>query len=219
MEAVEKKPELYSKGEEIFNYVTHIVGSAFGLFSLIFCFIKFNNSLDGRMIASIIIYSLSIVILYLMSTLYHALRGKAKRVFRRFDHLTIYILIAGSYTPFCLVALEGNAIGWVIFAIVWGVALLGIIFNAIMLNNKIVRVLSYISYVVIGWIIIIAVKPLYDVIGLAGFLLLLFGGVAYTIGIIFFAKGTKIKWFHSIWHLWCLIGTFLQFLSIVMYVF
>lgn len=217
-ERTHKMPS-YSKGEEIFNYVTHIVGASFGIFSLIFCFIRFRNSLDGAKIASIIIYSLSILLLYLMSTLYHALRGKAKAVFRRFDHLTIYILIAGSYTPFCLVSLSGTVIGWVIFGIVWGVSVLGIVLNATMLNNRAVAIFSYISYVVIGWIIVIGLKPLLDAIGLNAFLLLLFGGIAYSIGIIFFAIGAKKKWFHSIWHLWCLLGTLLQFLSIVLYVF
>lgn len=214
-----KHQPYYTKGEEIFNYVSHIVGASFGIFSLTFCFIYFRNSLTGAKIASIIIYSISILLLYLMSTLYHALRGTAKRVFRRFDHLTIYILIAGSYTPYCLVALEGQTIGWVIFGIVWGISILGIIFNATMLNNRVVAILSYISYVIIGWIAIVATKQLIASLTVPGFVLLLLGGVAYSVGIIFFSLGTKKKWFHSIWHLWCLAGTLLQFLSIVLYVF
>lgn len=221
---VEAKPKKhrvpsYSKGEEIFNYVSHIVGSSFGLFSLIFCLIYFRNSLTGIKVLSIIIYSISILLLYLMSTLYHALRGKAKAVFRRFDHLTIYLLIAGSYTPYCLVALENQAVGWAMFGIVWGVSILGIVLNATMLTNRYVAIFSYISYVVIGWIAVVAIKPLIASISISGFVLLLAGGIAYTIGIIFFTLGSKKKWFHSIWHLWCLLGTILQFLSIVLYVF
>ncbi len=217
--APKKKHPSYTKGEEIFNYVSHIVGASFGLFSLVFCLIYFRNSLTASKVTSIIIYSLSILLLYLMSTLYHALRGKAKAVFRRFDHLTIYLLIAGSYTPYCLVALEGQVLGWVMFGIVWGISIVGIVLNATMLTNKAVAIFSYISYVVIGWIAIIAVKPLIAAITVPGFILLLLGGISYTIGIIFFSLGVKKKWFHSIWHLWCLAGTILQFLSIVIYVF
>lgn len=209
----------YSKGEEIFNYVSHIVGGAFGIFSMIFCFFLCVNELNGRNIASIVVYSLSVVLLYTMSALYHSLAGRAKSIFRILDHLTIYILIAGSYTPFCLIALKDSIWGWIIFGIVWGIAIIGIILNATMMSKKSVKVISYISYVIVGWIIVIAIPDLLKSIELGGFLLLLFGGIAYTIGILFFALGKRKKWFHSIWHIWCLVGTILQFLSIVIYVF
>lgn len=222
IEVKQKKKALptYSKGEEIFSAVSHIVGATFGLFVLIYGIIVACIHQNGFELSSMIIYGLSITILYLMSTLYHFLRvGKAKKVFRIFDHCTIFLLIAGSYTPYCLLTLRTAGVwGWTIFGLEWGIALLGIIFNAINMHWKVVKILSQVAYVIMGWCILICAPILYSRIALGGFILLLAGGIMYTLGIIYFALGTKRKYNHSIWHLYCLAGTVLQFLSIAIYV-
>lgn len=208
-------PPVYTKGEEIFNAVSHIVGGALGL--IIWIVLAIYAYPNGAYIASVSVFGLCVIILYTMSALYHFLpNGAGKKVFRIFDHCTIYLLIAGTYTPFCVIALEGTTVGIVILAIEWGLAVLGITGNAIAMNNKIIKGFSMAFYCVMGWLILIAFKPLLESISLASFLLLLFGGLAYTFGIIFYALGKKVKYFHSIWHLFDILGTFLQFLSILL---
>lgn len=151
-----------------------------------------------------------------MSTLYHSLKvNNAKRVFNIIDHCSIFLLIAGSYTPYVLVTLKG-ALGWTIFGIIWGAAILGIVFNAIDLNKY--RKISLIAYLIMGWIIVFAFKPLADNLSSPGVILLVLGGVAYTIGAIFYALGKKKKYMHSIFHFFVLAGSILQFFSIFLYV-
>ena len=163
------------------------------------------------------VYSFSIVVLYTMSALYHFFpQGRAKRVFRIFDHCTIFLLIAGCYTPFCLLTFWGSAWGYAILAVEWGLAVLGITFNAINMRWKAVKVLSMIAYVVMGWMIIPAVPLLLKSVSLACFAWLLAGGLAYTIGIIFFALGKNRKYMHCIWHIFVLAGSICQFVSVLM---
>ncbi|MGN0817745.1 MAG: hemolysin III family protein, partial [Candidatus Coproplasma sp.] len=130
-------------------------------------------------------------------------------------HCTIFLLIAGCYTPFCLIPLWGTTMGTVILAVEWGLAVLGITFNAINMHWKAVKILSQISYVVMGWMIIPAVPLLLSTVSFPCFMWLLAGGIAYTVGIIFFALGKKKKYMHSVWHLFVLLGTIFQFISIV----
>lgn len=207
---------LYGRGEEIFNAVSHIVGGGLGvLFCIIALAIASLRPTANKFVA-VAVYSFSLVTLYTMSALYHFLpQGRAKRVFRIFDHCTIFLLIAGCYTPFCLIPLWGTPIGTVILAVEWGLALLGITFNAINMHWKAVKILSQISYVVMGWMIIPAVPTLLHVVPLSCFLWLLAGGIAYTVGILFFALGRKKKYMHSVWHLFVLAGTVFQFVSIL----
>lgn len=207
---------LYGRGEEIFNAVSHIVGGGLGVaFCIIALAITSLRPTANKFIA-VAVYSFSLVTLYTMSALYHFLpQGRAKRVFRIFDHCTIFLLIAGCYTPFCLIPLWGTPIGTVILAVEWGLALLGVTFNAINMHWKAVKVLSQISYVVMGWMIIPAVPTLLNVVSLSCFLWLLAGGIAYTVGILFFALGRKKKYMHSVWHLFVLAGTIFQFVSIL----
>ncbi len=206
---------VYTKGEEIFNYVSHITGGAFGLFALIFGCLKVSADPTGYKYAAIIIYALSITILYTMSALYHGLPvGKAKRVFRIFDHCTIFLLIAGTYTPYCLIAFHGTALGNIVFAVEWLVAIIGITFNAINMYWKAVKILSMAGYFIMGWGIILALPALLEVLSLTSFVFLLVGGAAYTLGIIFFAFGKRVRYFHSVWHIFDLLGTVLQFVSI-----
>lgn len=207
-------PVFYTKGEEIFNAVSHIVGGAFGLVALILGIIYAFP--DGTKIAAVTVYGISIIVLYTMSALYHFLpNGRAKAVFRIFDHCTIFLLIAGTYTPFCLIALGGTAYCYPILISEWVMAVLGITGNAIAMNNKVIKGLSMACYFVMGWLILAAFVPLYSNLSAASFWLLLAGGVAYTSGIIFYAFGKRVRYFHSIWHLFDISGTALHFVSIL----
>ena len=206
---------MYSKGEEIFNAVTHIVGGAFGLAAWIVLLYFSRGNLVYSVAVSV--FSLTIIILYTMSALYHFLPvGGGKYVFRIFDHCTIFLLIAGTYTPYCLIALGGTNIGLIILITEWVLAALGITGNAIAMKNKVIKGISMALYVIMGWMILLGFNILPKVLSPASFWLLLAGGVAYTAGIIFFAYGKKIKYFHSIWHLFDLAGTALQFVSILL---
>lgn len=210
----------FSKGEEIFSAVTHIVGGGLGVVALVLGIVFASIYNDAYCVVSVIIYGLSLVILYTMSSIYHFLRkNKAKKVFRILDHCTIFLLIAGSYTPFCLVTLRNSgAWGWTLFGIIWGFAVLGVVGNAINMHNIVIKILSQICYIVMGWCVLLALGPLMENIELGGFILLLLGGIAYTIGAIFFAFGSKYKWIHSIWHLFVLLGSILHFFAIFFYV-
>lgn len=205
----------YTKGEEIFNAVSHIVGGALGLAALVTLLIyAYPNA--GYM-ASVAAFGVSVIVLYTMSALYHFLpRGGGKKVFRIFDHCTIFLLIAGTYTPFCVIALGLSTTGIVIFVIEWVLAVLGITGNAIAMNNKVIKGISMAFYCVMGWLILIAFGELFRNLTLAEFILLLAGGLAYTLGIIFYALGKKIKYFHSVWHLFDVAGTALQFASLLL---
>ena len=205
----------YTKGEEIFNAVSHIVGGALGLAALVTLLIyAYPNA--GYM-SSVAAFGVSVIVLYTMSALYHFLpRGGGKKVFRIFDHCTIFLLIAGTYTPFCVIALGLSTTGIVILVIEWVLAVLGITGNAIAMNNKVIKGISMAFYCVMGWLILIAFGELFRNLTLAEFVLLLAGGLAYTLGIIFYALGKKIKYFHSVWHLFDVAGTALQFASLLL---
>lgn len=213
-----RPPEpMYGRGEDLFNAVSHIVGGALGVaFCIALCIVASYNPTVNKFVSAGV-YSFSIVVLYTMSALYHFFpQGRAKRVFRIFDHCTIFLLIAGCYTPFCLLTFWGSAWGYAILAVEWGLAVLGITFNAINMRWKAVKVLSMIAYVVMGWMIIPAVPLLLKSVSLACFAWLLAGGLAYTIGIIFFALGKNRKYMHCIWHIFVLAGSICQFVSVLM---
>ena len=161
------------------------------------------------------IYSVTLMFLYLSSTLYHSLTPKkAKNLFRKFDHCSIFLLIAGTYTPFTLVTLKG-AFGWTIFGIIWGFTVLGVTLNAISIEKF--KRFSMVCYIAMGWLIIIAIKPMAVAIGFNAMLLLVLGGVAYTIGAIFY-KMKNVLYMHGVWHLFVLAGSILQYFSILFYV-
>lgn len=205
----------YTKGEEIFNAVSHIVGGALGaIFWAVLMFLAYPN---GVYMAAVSVFGIGVITLYTMSALYHFLpNNRAKNVFRIFDHCTIYLLIAGTYTPFCLIALEGQPIGLWILGIEWVLAVLGITGNAIAMKNIVVKSFSMAFYVIMGWLIVIAFPQLLAALSPASFALLLLGGLAYTGGIAFYAFGKKVKYFHSVWHLFDIAGTALQFTSILL---
>ena len=204
----------YTKGEEIFNAVSHIVGGAFGVAAWIaLCIFAYPSA--AAMVATSV-FCCSIIVLYTMSALYHFLpNGRAKGVFRIFDHCTIYLLIAGTYTPYCIIALGGTALGIATLAIEWACAAAGITMNAIAMNKKIVKGISMALYLIMGWLALALYPFAAGLLSTASLLLLLFGGIAYTAGIGFFAFGKKVPYFHAVWHLFVILGTVLQFLSIL----
>ena len=210
----------YTKGEEIFNMTSHIVGGALGIVALVLCVVFAAVHGNGYGVVSGAIYGITMVILYTMSSIYHGLnpKRKAKKVFQVLDHCSIYLLIAGSYTPFALCTLReySSALGWTIFGVIWFVAILGIILNSI--DIKKFRVFSMICYLVMGWCIVFKINLLPELLGTAGFVLLLLGGLAYTIGAILYGLGKKHKYMHSVFHLFILLGSLLQFFTILLYV-
>lgn len=209
----------YTKGEEIFNMVSHIVGGAFGIAVTALCviFAAIHHNVYG--IVSGAIYGTTMIILYTMSSIYHGLHpNKAKKVFQVLDHCTIFLLIAGSYTPFVLCTFReyNTALGWTLFGIIWGVAILGIVLNAIDLKKY--KVFSMICYLAMGWCVIIKLPLLIQLLGIPGTVILVSGGIAYTIGAILYGIGKKHKYMHSIFHLFIVLGSVLQFFSILLYV-
>ena len=217
---INKELPSYTKGEEIFNAVSHIVGGAFGIVALILGLVyTIQYGHDGWSILSIIIYGFSIIVLYTMSSIYHFLRrNKAKRVFRIFDHCTIYFLIAGTYTPICVILLRDEWWGIALLIAVWISAIIGIVFNAINMHKKSIKILSMFLYIIMGWCVIFLIVPLLKIWPGPGFWFLLGGGISYTVGVIFYAFGKKAKYIHSIWHLFVFLGTVLQFVAILKYI-
>lgn len=206
----------YSLSEELLNAISHGLGALFGIVGTVLCIVKAANTGDPWRIVSGSIFGVTVLLLYLMSCLYHALKvNMAKRVFRVIDHCTIFLLIAGTYTPFTLVTLRGT-IGWVLFGIVWGMAVLGITLNAV--NLKKFSKISVACYLVMGWAIVAAFQPLAEALAPQGVSLLIWGGIAYTIGAILYGIGAKVKYFHSVFHFFCLAGTVLHFFAIYLYV-
>jgi len=210
----------YTRGEEIFNMVTHIVGGAFGIIVTTLCivFASIHKNIYGIISGSI--YGFTMILLYTMSSIYHGLKPDttSKKVFQILDHCTIYLLIAGTYTPFTLCTFReyNPTIGWTIFGIIWALAILGIILNSIDLKKY--KVFSMICYIVMGWCVIFRIDIIIKVIGINGFILLLSGGISYTIGTIFFGLERFKKYMHSVFHLLILLGSILHFLCIILYV-
>lgn len=211
----------YTRDEEIFNMVSHIVGGAFGIIALVTCVVKAFIRFDAYKIVSAFIYGFSMVVLYTMSSVYHGLKPEmAKKVMQVIDHCTIFLLIAGTYTPVCLVALrQANAyLGWIIFGIVWGFSALGITLNAIDLKKY--TVFSMICYIGLGWCIVFPLKTAVRAIGCTGFWWLLAGGIAYTLGSILYGiAGKKVHcYIHSVFHIFVVIGSILQYVCIFFYI-
>ena len=211
---------VYTKGEEIFNMVSHIVAGTMGIVAIVLCSVIAGIKHNAYGVVSGVIYGITLIILYTSSSIYHGLKPtrKAKKVFQVIDHCTIFLLIAGTYTPFALCTLReySPALGWSIFGIIWGIAIIGIILNAIDLKKY--KVFSMICYLVMGWLIIVRLNVVIEGVGIPGFCLLLTGGIIYTIGAIFYGIGRKKKWMHSIFHIACIIGSLLQLLCILLYV-
>ena len=211
----------YTRSEEKMNMITHIVGGGFGIVALILCLIRavFHGDVWGAVCASV--YGVSIILLFTMSSIYHGLVPvKAKKVFRVIDHCTIYLLIAGTYTPIVLVSIRRIApvMAWTIFGIVWAAAVLAITLTAVDLHKF--RVFSMISYLAMGWCVLICLKDAIAAVGGRGMLLIFIGGVLYTIGAVIYMLGKKneMQYAHSIFHLFVLFACILHFIAIFWYV-
>lgn len=208
----------YTPGEEIMNTVTHIVGGVFSIAALVLCvvFAALHSNVYG--IVASAIYGGSLIALYTVSSVYHGMGpGTGKKVMQVIDHCTIYLLIAGTYTVMALSALRPvyPAIGWGLFAFEWCMAILATVLTAIDLHKY--RVYSMICYIGLGWAIIPFARQTWQVLTLPGFLFLLLGGIAYTVGAILYGLGTKKKWMHSVFHIFVVLGSILQFFAVLLY--
>ena len=202
------------KGER-FNSISHLIGAVAALAGLILLVVLGARQGDPVKIVSFSIYGTTLVLLYSFSTLYHSSRGKAKEVFRKLDHHLIFLLIAGTYTPFTLVSLRGS-LGWLIFGVIWGLAGLGIVLESLPIRRR--RVLAVVVYLFMGWLGLIALKPLFRVLSLAGFTWLLLGGVFYTVGVVFYIFDKRVRHFHGIWHLFVMAGSISHYCTVLFYV-
>ena len=200
---------------ERFNAWSHLVGTLLSLFGAGVLTAMAVAKGDPWRIVSVSVFCATLVLLYGASTLYHSLRGRAKDVLRKLDHLSIYLLIAGTYTPFCLITLRGPW-GWSLFGVVWALALLGMLQEIKPRSDA--RVMSLVIYAVMGWVIIVAVRPLLDHLAIAGFVWLALGGALYTIGIVFYAFDSRFRHWHGIWHLFVIGGSLAHYLAIALYV-
>ena len=200
---------------ERFNAWTHLIGTVLSLFGVGALIAMAVATGDPWRIASVVVFGATLVLLYSASTLYHSLRGRAKIILRKLDHLSIYLLIAGTYTPFCLVTLRGPW-GWSLFGVVWALALIGML-QEIKPRSE-ARIMSLVIYAVMGWVIIVAVKPLLDQLATAGFVWLAVGGALYTIGIVFYAFDSRFRHWHGIWHLFVIGGSLAHYIAIAFYV-
>lgn len=200
---------------EKFNAITHLVGAILAVVGTVILIVMAGMDGDPWKVTSVSIYGVTLIMLYSFSTLYHSVKGRAKNILRELDHHGIYLLIAGSYTPFCLVTLRGSW-GFALMGIVWGLAIIGSLQEFKFKSGA--RILSIVIYVLMGWVGILAMVQLEHALGPFGFAWLVFGGLCYTIGIVFFILDTRLKHAHGIWHLFVIAGSASHFIAILFYV-
>lgn len=206
---------LQTRGEEIANSVSHGAGAVLALVGAPFLLAAAARRADPLFVAGAAVFVATVVALYLASTLYHALpHSRAKRVFRVLDHSAIFLLIAGTYTPFTLGVLRG-AWGWILLGSIWTLAALGVTMKAV--GGVRFPRLSTILYLAMGWLVVVAVQPLWSRLPAAGWMWLLAGGLAYTAGVAFYATDTRVRYGHFVWHLLVLGGTVCHFLAVLWY--
>jgi hemolysin III len=202
------------KGERM-NSISHVVGAGLALVGLVILVVHASQKGDPWKIVSFSVYGVTLLVLYSFSALYHSARGASKKIFQKLDHSAIYLLIAGSYTPFTLVTLRG-AWGWSIFGVIWGLALFGIIQDTLVSRGR--RIFSVVVYLLMGWLALVAIRPLAHALSSAGMAWLVAGGVFYTAGVLFYALDKKIAFGHEIFHLFVLAGSACHYLTILLYV-
>lgn len=202
------------KGER-FNSYTHLIGSIAALIGLIILLYVSIKQGDIWRVVSFSIYGVSLVALYTCSTLYHSFKGKWKTIFQKLDHIAIYLLIAGSYTPFTLVTLRGE-VGWTVFGLVWGLALIGIAVDVFKSSKY--RIIPLFIYLAMGWLVVLFIEPLMDNMSIQAINWLFAGGLFYTLGVIFYSFSEKHKLAHGIWHLFVMAGSFSHFVTIVYFI-
>jgi hemolysin III len=200
---------------ERFNSISHLVGTAAAMAGTACLIVVAARQGDPWKVVSFSIYGSSLILLYLFSTLYHSLHHTGKTLFQKFDHLVIFLLIAGTYTPFALVTLRG-AWGWLIFGLVWGLAVLGIVLEILMREGR--RIVPMIIYLVMGWLIVFVLKPLLQSLPTAGVIWLITGGLFYTSGVYFYIRDKKVTYYHGIWHLFVMAGSLCHYVAIFYYV-
>ena len=208
----------YTRGEERFNMISHIVGAGIAIAGMVLCIIRAALHHNGYGVGSSIVFGVSMLFMYTMSSLYHGLRdGMAKRVLQVLDHCSIYVVIAGSYTPVLLSAMRplDARTSWILFYVVWGLAAAAIVLNSIDLHRW--RKLSMALYIGMGWTIIVRLPLLLAAIGWGGFALLLAGGICYTAGAVLYGKGKKRRWMHSVFHLFVVFGSICHILAILLF--
>ncbi len=209
----------YTGGEEIFNMVTHIVGGGLGVIYLALCVVFAAIFSDAWAVVSSAIYGGSVTALFTMSSVYHGVKHiTGKKVLQIIDHCTIYLMIAGTYTPIMLCSLRPIApvAAWITLALVWGISALAITLNAIDLKSY--TVFSMICYIGLGWCVIFTIKPVYAALTPSGFFWLLLGGILYTLGAILYGVGSKVRYFHSIFHIFVVLASIAHFICIFFYV-
>jgi len=202
------------KGER-FNSISHLIGAAAALAGVAGLIVIAAQQGDPWKVVSFSIYGVSLISLYLFSTLYHSLHHAGKIVFQKLDHLAISLLIAGTYTPFTLVTLRGRG-GWILFGLIWGLAVMGIVLEMFLRKGR--RIVPVVIYLTMGWLLIVALKPLLTSLTIAGFAWLFLGGLFYTFGVFFYALGSKVTHFHGIWHLFVIAGSLCHYVTIFYYV-
>lgn len=200
---------------EKFNSISHLIGAVLAVTGAVWLIVRGAQTGDPWKIVSFSIYGAMLLALYLASTLYHSIRGAAKDVLRKFDHCAIYLLIAGSYTPFTLVTLRGGW-GWSLFGAVWGLAVLGIAQEIWLAKGA--RILSLVIYILMGWLALAAIVPLIKALGWGGFIWLAAGGFLYTVGIVFYATDHRVRHGHGVWHLFVLGGSICHYFAVLFYV-
>lgn len=199
---------------EVGNAISHGIGAALAIAGLVFLIIRAVHTGSPMRIVTFSIYGSILILFYLSSTLFHALVfTRAKKVFQIFDHSMIFLLIAATYTPYCLVSIKGW-LGWTLFGVIWALAICGVVYKSIWLKGK--SKYSTILYVLMGWLCVVAFVPLWHALGPVGFGLLFLGGIAFTLGTLFYSKPTPYT--HFIWHFFVLAGTILMYFSILFYV-
>ena len=199
---------------ERFNSISHLVGAALALAGLVVLVVLASLQGDPWKIVSFSIYGATLFLLYAMSTLYHSLRGRAKHIFMKLDHVAIYLLIAGTYTPFTLISLRG-AWGWSLFGTIWALAIAGIVVDSRHREGS--RALQMVIYLLMGWLILVAMYPLVQALPGTALALLVLGGLCYTGGMVFYAIDERMRHAHGIWHLFVLAGSICHFLAILLY--
>ncbi|HEB96191.1 MAG TPA: hemolysin III family protein [Sedimenticola thiotaurini] len=199
---------------ERFNSISHLVGAALALAGLVVLVVLASLQGDPWKIVSFGIYGATLFLLYAMSTLYHSLRGRAKHIFMKLDHVAIYLLIAGTYTPFTLISLRG-AWGWSLFGTIWALAIAGIVVDSRHREGS--RALQMVIYLLMGWLILVAMYPLVQALPGTALALLVLGGLCYTGGMVFYAIDERMRHAHGIWHLFVLAGSICHFLAILLY--
>ena len=200
---------------EKFNALSHLAGAVLAIAGTAVLIVLAALTGDARKVVGVTIFGSTLMILYSISTLYHSLGGRAKAVVQKLDQFSIYLLIAGTYTPFCLVTLRG-AWGWSLLGVEWGLAVLGILQELRPANEA--RIRSVVIYVLMGWAAVVAIHPLIDALGMAGFAWLAGGGLFYTLGIVFYAIDTRMAHAHGIWHLFVVAGSATHFFAVLRFV-